>query len=599
MEKRSSLFMFFYLLSSLIHAYCQSDSISDWQEQIISLIEAEDFSESSYSRLLEMISDLELNRNDTVFHKRIRQNIVLRSDFCMNIREGFHDVTQEKIAKNKAYRGDFFNHTIRYKIEVGKEWSGGFVLNKDAGECFQRRFPLFDSFSYYVSYKPHKKTFVDKIIAGKYNVKLGSGLILNQKFSLGKAMASDIFMRNSTSFSPHSSTDEYNYMQGIVGEFSNRHFQFSPFVSYKHLDAVVSTDTITSIPTDGYHRTNTEDLKRDKASVINAGFHASYISNWIEIGANFLYTRLSNPFFRPKRAYNINYYRGQTLLQGSLDYHARRFGFELRGETAIDQDCNFATINQLSHSIGEDWKAYLLYRYFSQKYQQLYGATFCESSSLQGEQGAMFSIEGEPFAHWTLNFMFDYFHLSNIPYGFDAPLSGYELRTQAKYSHRKISLLLSYRLKYKEAFRHGIDCVFAFAPIDGLKLKTQIRSKIYSSRKSGGFSLGYAVAQAVEWNKESSPFSIEAQGTWFDSADYETRLYLSEKNILYGFGLPMLYGKGLRGSLTGSWKIVPRLILDLKYAIYHYFDRDHISNGLQQIWGRNQQNLWVQVRVKI
>ena len=568
MKTRSSLFTIFYFLSSLICAYCQTDSISNWQDQIISRLDPSEFNEVAYSRLLEMISDLSISRNDTVYPTRIRQDIILRSDYS---------------PKDKDYLGEDWSQTIRYKIQVGKDWSGGLVLNKDAGEQFRLRFPLFDSYNYYVSYKPSaKKTILDRIILGKYRVKLGSGLLINQQFSLGKSISHDTFITNGTLFSPHSSTDEYNYMQGALVEMGNKHFSFSPFFSYKRIDAVVSGDTITSIPTDGYHRTLNEEAKRDKAAVLNAGMHASLRSYWAEIGMNVLYTRFPHPFIRPTRTYNIYYYRGQQLLQGSLDYHVHRYGFQLRGETALDQDLNIATINQLSHSIGEDWKASVLYRYFGQKYQQLYGATTSEGSSMQGEQGVMLSVEGEPLAHWKVNLMVDYFRLSNITYGYDAPLSGYELSTQAQYKETKTTLLLSYRLKFKEAFRHSMDATISYTLKNALLFKTQFRSKVFSSKKTGGYSFGYAISQSIGWNRTTSPLSIEAQGTWFDAQDYETRLYLSEKNILYGFSIPMLYGRGIRLSLTGSYKINKMFSLDMKYAL-----------------AKGKSNLCMQVKVKI
>ena len=61
----------------------------------------------------------------------------------------------------------------------------------------------------------------------------------------------------------------------------------------------------------------------------------------------------------------------------------------------------------------------------------------------------------------------------------------------------------------------------------------------------------------------------------------------------------MLYGKGFRTSATASYRMGKHLIAELKYALYHYLDRDHISSGLQQIWGQNQYNLWLQLRLKL
>ena len=632
--------MIFYLLFSSSSVYGQQDSISDWQEQVLSLIDADSFSEASYGRLMEMLGDLELNRSDTIFPVRIRQNIILSSNACLNIREGYHNVTADKIADGKAYRGDMWNHTVRYKLQYGKEWAAGLALDKDAGEKFRHRFPSFDSYSGYLSYSPipaatkqGRRFRLAKAIVGNYRLRLGSGLILNQSFSLGKNIQSDAFMTSGTAVSPHSSTDQYNRMQGAVADVRMGKVSVIPFVSYKLIDASVSEDTITSIPTDGYHRTIGETRKRNAASVFNTGLHISFAGNWYNIGANLLYTRFSHIFYRPIRAYNINYFRGQELLQGSIDYHARRFGFELRGETAFDQSLNLATVNQISHSIGEDWKAALSYRYFSRQYQQLYASTISESSSMQGEQGATLTLTGSPLPYWLMTLSADYFHFATVQYGFDQPFSGFDTRISAQYAKRNLDMRLTYRLKSKKDISHSLDAVVSYLFFDALKLKTQVRCKVFvpyydkasedkvfedrgsedrgSEDKAAAGSraavtsaveapkFGYAVAQAIAWQREGHPLSAELQGCWFNAPDYKTRLYLSEKNVLYGFSIPMLYGKGIRASCTASYHIGQHLVAELKYALYHYLDRDHISSGLQQIWGQNQYNLWLQLRVKL
>ena len=620
MREIAIFLMIFYLLFSSSSVYGQQDSISDWQEQVLSLIDADSFSEASYGRLMEMLGDLELNRSDTVFPIRIRQNIILSSNACLNIREGYHNATADKIADGKAYRGDMWNHTVRYKLQYGKEWTAGLALDKDAGEKFRHRFPSFDSYSGYLSYSPiHESSVQDgrirlkKAIVGNYRLHLGSGLILSQAFSLGKNIQSDAFMTSGTSISPHSSTDQYNRMLGAVANVRMGRMSVIPFVSYRKIDASVNEDTIASIPTDGFHRTIGEARKRNAASVFNSGLHLSFLGNWYDIGANLLYSRFSHIFYRPIRAYNINYFRGQELLQGSIDYHARRFGFELRGETAFDQEFNLATVNQVSHGIGEDWKATFTYRYYGRKYQQLYASSVSESSSMQGEQGATLSLTGSPLPYWLLTLSADYFHFSNVQYGFDQPFSGFDSRLFAQYAKRSFDLRLTYRMKSKKDISHSLDAVVSYLFVDALKLKTQVRCKLfvpYADKSSDddaatdnsmdlSSKFGYAIAQSISWQREGHPLAAELQGCWFNAHDYKTRLYLTEKNILYGFSIPMLYGKGFRSSFTASYHIGQHLVAELKYALYHYLDRDQISSGLQQIWGQNQYNLWLQIRVKL
>lgn len=598
MRRITSLFTFFYLLSTSFSAYGQQDSISDWHEQVLSQIDADNFSEASYARLIEMLSDLELRRHDTLSHVSVRQNVILSSNACLNIREGYHHVTDDKILSNKAYRGDMWSHTLRYKLQYGRDWSAGIVLDKDAGEPFRRVFPLSDSYSGFVAYSPaamspDRVVRLAKAIVGHYRLRLGSGLILNQSFSLGKGVMTDAFMTSGTAISPHSSADEYNRMQGVVADVRIGSFRAVPFVSFKQLDAVVRDDTITSIPTDGFHRTYGEEQKHHAATVLNSGLHLAYAGNWYNIGANMLYTRFSHPFYRPLRAYNHYYFRGQQLLQGSIDYHARRLGFELRGETAIDHALNLASVGQIAHSVGEDWQAALSYRYYGNRYQQLYASSISEGSGLQGEQGATLAFSGAPLPYWQFAFSFDYFRFSNVQYGYDAPFRGVESRLSAQYARRKCDISLSYRLKSKRSLRHhSLDALFSYTIVDGLRLRTQVRCKYRSS-------LGYAIAQAIGWKKDGALLSADFQCAWFDAPDYDSRLYLSEKNVLYGFGLPMLYGRGVRLASTASCRICSFLTLELKYSLFHYLDRNHISSGLQQIWGANQSNLWLQLRAKL
>ena len=247
---------------------------------------------------------------------------------------------------------------------------------------------------------------------------------------------------------------------------------------------------------------------------------------------------------------------------------------------------------------------------------------------MQGEQGATLTLTGSPLPYWLMTLSADYFHFATVQYGFDQAFSGFDTRISAQYAKRNLDMRLTYRLKSKKDISHSLDAVVSYLFFDALKLKTQVRCKVFvpyydkasedkvfedrgSEDKVAAGSraaitsaveapkFGYAVAQAIAWQREGHPLSAELQGCWFNAPDYKTRLYLSEKNVLYGFSIPMLYGKGIRASCTASYHIGQHLVAELKYALYHYLDRDHISSGLQQIWGQNQYNLWLQLRVKL
>jgi hypothetical protein len=173
------------------------------------------------------------------------------------------------------------------------------------------------------------------------------------------------------------------------------------------------------------------------------------------------------------------------------------------------------------------------------------------------------------------------------------------------YSHRKVNGTLGYRIKQKADYiRHSFDGILSIQPFESFTSKTQLRARIHNKKENGTAtnSYGYAVSQSFVWNCKiwkSCPFSLVGQACYFHTDDYNSRIYLTEKAILYGFGLPMLYGEGLRYSVTGTIKIGPHINVDLKWAMTNYANRATISSGLQEIEGNNQQDLWLQLRLKI
>ena len=71
-----------------------------------------------------------------------------------------------------------------------------------------------------------------------------------------------------------------------------------------------------------------------------------------------------------------------------------------------------------------------------------------------------------------------------------------------------------------------------------------------------------------------------------------------EKGLLYSFNIPSFYGKGERFTLNGRYEWNNRIILQAKYALTHYRDREIISSGLEQIQGSMKSDLYLQLRLK-
>lgn len=617
------LYVFLTIGALFPSIWAQNADSSDWQSPLLDLIDVDEFSEAQYVRLLEVIEEQQ-REQDTLL--RQRQTLLLRADRCLNQREGYRHVTRSRQQANKAYLGDPVHESVRYDLQMSRgdaRWRTGFVLDKDAGERWRWNPPFADSFSLYASYQ-RKSGILRQAIVGHYRLQLGCGLLVNQQYTLGKNLQSLAFFQAGEELHVHSSASEEGYMQGLAAKLRiARRWELIPFVSARQIDGSLDSNRLISWAKDGYHRTQGEADKRHAAWLSNSGLRLQYRGGeWLELGTNILYSHFSHAYELPVRTYNERWFRGRDLWQASVDYRAQWWGFDLRGELAVDDRGGWATTDGIHHPLGSDWNATLLFRNYNRHYRQLLASSISESSAMQGETGLTLQAEGPLSRHWRLETYADWFHFSQPQYNIYQPSEGYEISAKAIWKRnirrRNHTILpmeasLRYRIKAKyknntltEApadltpyYRHTLDGVFAFDPTANLRLKTQIRSRFYSAQNIGGVSSGLAVSQALIWNPRQLPIQGEIQAAWFDADDYDCRLYLSERNILYGFALPMLYGQGERLSLTGTYRITSHLQSEVKLALTHYEKTSTIGSGLQKINGSLRCDLWLQLRATL
>lgn len=85
---------------------------------------------------------------------------------------------------------------------------------------------------------------------------------------------------------------------------------------------------------------------------------------------------------------------------------------------------------------------------------------------------------------------------------------------------------------------------------------------------------------------------------YFRTRDYESRVYAFEPGLLYTMSFGSYFGEGIRCGLRAKAEIGKHWVLVCKGAMTKYFDRNHISSGLQQINGSAQTDLEIQVKWK-
>lgn len=598
-----------------------SDSIFshqlDWQEQILQQIDVDELGDEAYRELIEELSEMVLWSDTTsqpLYPQRIRQQVILSSNRTLNQREGYRNPTTDRQQASKAYLGDAWHHSLRYRLRKGRTWQAGLSLDKDAGEPWRRQFPVADSWHGYLTYRgdPHHTPWLRQALLGHYRLRMGCGLLLGQGFSLGKQyMAQQLQMRSNT-ITPFASTAESNYMQGLALQLDlGPHFTLMPYVSALQLDGTLTAQhVLTSIKTDGLHRTQKEADKRHAAWQSIFGARAGWRGEWYDVGLHLMTTHLQYDYRRSSLYYNANYFRGHQLTQAAIDYRLQAFALTMRGELALDDQGGLASLHTAAFQPSRYWHASLIHRYYSPHYRQLHASSLSESSSRQGEQGVTLHLDGSLSSHWDLQLMADAFHFSQPQYGIrDTTSQGFEGLARTTWHHHHHQLSLGYRIKRKGSYiRHSSDLTLSLEPTPHLTLRSQVKGRIYSERDkpdtptSPNPSYGYAFSQAATWAGElrpAWPFTLNAQATYFRTDDYNSRLYLTERSPLYAFGLPMLYGQGLRYSLNASLHLSPNLVAEVKWSMTNYANRSTISSDLQQITGNTQHDLWLQLRVNV
>ena len=85
---------------------------------------------------------------------------------------------------------------------------------------------------------------------------------------------------------------------------------------------------------------------------------------------------------------------------------------------------------------------------------------------------------------------------------------------------------------------------------------------------------------------------------YFDTDDYDNRVYLYEQGPLHTFGVGQFSGRGLRCWLMARWQVGRQLMLTAKAGTTHYYDRSVIGSGLQQVDASSMTDIDLQVRWK-
>ncbi len=529
-----------------------------------------------------------------------RHEALARVDIPFYTRKGYES----------TYLGPKLYHSMRYSIHYGDYLQAGITAEKDAGEPM---FALHNSkgYDFYSPYLLIRNWGRLKALAlGNYRLSFGLGLVMSTDFRLGKTYSSSSSANyRSGGIRKHSSSDEYNFFRGAAAtvELAPR-LQLSAFYSHRRMDGTVKDSIISSISKTGLHRSQSEADKRNAFSLQLAGGNISYLGNAVKVGVTGIYYFFSLPYEPSRSTYAKYYLHGKEFYNASIDYRLRAGYFTLTGEAATGRS-GYALLNQLAYSPSANYQLLLIHRYYAHDYWAFFARSFGESSTPQNENGWYLAAEASPFAHWRFFASIDLFAFPWWKYRISKESQGVDGMFQATYTPRHdLTMYVTYRYKRKErdvtgtsgslilpTHQHKARYRLSYTPTDRLQLRTTIDYTLFNQQTS---SRGYLFTQMFSYK---FPFGLSAtlQGSYFHTDDYDSRVYASERGLLYTFTTSSYSGRGFRHTTCLRYEPSSHFVFLLKLGQTIYQNKDEISSGNDLIEDNKKTDLQLQVKIKI
>lgn len=548
-----------------------------------------------------------------------KHEVVWRTDMPFYEKEGYKSAPAEVLEKspNKVYRGDKFHHAFRYTFSGMSHVLAGIQMEKDAGE------KGVDYVSGYVMLKD--VGCVKSAVLGNYRVSFGKGLAVNSGMRFGKMMMLSTMDRMDAGIMKHSSTAETGYFTGAATTVRLGSWEVSAFGSYRKEDGTYNSDStgMTSLKTDGLHRTQLEHSKKGNLDISNFGGNIHWEHKSLRLSATAVVTHLDVPLM-PKHDTKASAYRlynasGKDFFVGSVAYTYRYKSLTFSGETAFshtEQQNGAATLNSLRWRVNRINSLMLIGRYYGAKFVSLNGKAFGENSKVQNEEGIFLGWTSKAIRNTEIQAYVDAMYFPWLKQGVSASSNGYEGMVQALYAaNKKWSLLARYRIKAKQKdFTYNTQeraiTTLEYNTSQNLKLQLNcnvssfitLRTNVTGTLIHFGTNpneKGFAVGENIRWQNPKTKCRIDLGITYFNTDSYNARVYNYEPSLLYSFGSTSYYDKGIRTTLLASVPIVKQsLFLNAKFAMTKYFNRDTIGSGLEMIDANHREDLLVQVRWK-
>ena len=507
------------------------------------------------------------------------------------------------------FLGDPYQYNLRLKMVNPGHTSLGITLQKDPGELLFRNDSLytgpdFYSFHYYIQ----NQGIVKQLALGDFKLQFGQGLLLGAGFLVGKNASSITSIQTTLKVQPYTSLTEFRFFRGIGTTLGlSPHLDLSLFYSNKRKDASINAlaTNVTSLRTNGLHRTASELAAQNSIREEVAGYALTYTKKSMELGVIGLYTKFDIPFNPKPNLANTYRFRGQENYNISAfgRYHYKNITMygEVAHTLANGSALNAGIIASLSKGIDFSFQ----YRLMDPDFYSFYGVSFAENSALANERGAYWGLNIKISPALTLSGYFDMYKFPWLKSTIPQPSTGNDGLLRLSYKFKKSALFYT-QLQSEQKQRSLSGTVVKEAATHRLvkyvlNLDYNLESRI-TFRSRLQWTKSYFTTDEVgvllyqDINVQLRKVTLAGRYAVFDTEGFLSRQYMFEKGVLYSFNTPQFSGKGIRYYLVAKYAPFKGLVFRAKWSQTIYYDRKTIGSGLAQVEGTTKSQITLQLK---
>jgi hypothetical protein len=565
--------------------------------------------------------DKEITVKDDIA-KRFKEGehtVLSRITYVLEKSEGF--IRKNDTAATSFYPGSRERLLIRYKYQYKNSLQYGITAEKDPGEQWFKGAQK-NGFDYYSAHFFVKEVGIIKSLAlGDFTVNMGQGLLQWQSLAFRKSVDIANIKRQASILRPFNSTSEFFFNRGAGITLQKSNWQVTAFASVRKVSANIVIDTLqtedyfSSLLSSGLHRTNNEQADKNQVQMNSAGGNISYHNTNFHAGINAVHFQFNKPFNRDQLPYNRFAFRGSKLTNLSIDWSYTWRNLHWFGEAANHNQKHNALMSGLLMSVHSTVDLSFVYRNITKEYQSIFGNAFTERTLPANENGFFAGASVKPNTKWKVDAYMDIYKFPYLRFRVDAPSNGFDYLIQLTHRpNKQVEIYTRYRMESK-ALNYNDNNEAITASVNQVPRKnwrTQIQVKLNESItlrqridamwydvKGPQESRGFLAFFDVFYKPLLKPVSANLRLQYFETDNFNSRIYAYESDVLYGFSIPAFFNQGFRYYLNLNYDATKKLSIWLRFAQLINNEQLTVGSGLDQIPKNKRSEVKVQILWKL